>query len=124
MSVRIRVMEMPQSCSECRLRHDSPSMGEPAMNCPFGCYFREWWFEKKRADNCPLEEDNPLTDKQGWTVGIPTEDGDYIVCMSDSLSTPMHVPCTVQNGKPFINMVYDTKMRTIRAYMPFTPYIR
>ena len=69
-------------------------------------------------------ENNPFTDKQGWTVGIPTEDGDYIVCMSDSLSTPMHVPCTVRNGKPFINMVYDTKMRTIRAYMPFTPYIR
>ena len=67
---------------------------------------------------------NPLTDERGWTVGTPTEDGDYIVCMSDSISTPMHVPCTVRDGKPFISMVYDTKQRTIRAYMPFKPYMR
>ena len=71
-----------------------------------------------------IKEDNPLTNKRGWTVGIPTEDGDYIVCMSDSISTPMHVPCTVRNGKPFISMVYDTKPRTIRADMPFKPYLR
>lgn len=100
-------------------------------------YFNVPFVEIRRVDNTfkeeltggesmsdRIKEDNPLTNKRGWTVGIPTEDGDYIVCMSDSISTPMHVPCTVRNGKPFISMVYDTKQRTIRAYMPFKPYLR